>query len=542
MKRLLARYVFLFLTLLPSSALFAVDPPHQKIVIMWGDYGNGHKSAAKSIEGQVKAQNPSVDIAMKSINDFLTPFEDKTSKWVFENSVHYTPWLYDWGFNRYVWFGARISSVGDMPHINRRTALKIAAYLNEQKPDVIVTTFPNLVEYLVYMRKEGLISKEIPIHWQHTDYVPDQYFANLARDLDQPNDRVFVPHEGIRQEWIDKYKLPGERLQAIGIPVDSRWDQPMEDAQRTSFLTAEGLEPARKTITIMSGGNGVGDYSLMVRKIAESMKGSDHSIQIAAICGKNEVCKQKMEALRAELDANFQENLRKTLIEIERELQLPMGSKLKARFYALKQSYSKERLDSLLAELEKFIPAQQQNRYDGIKFRINQALSRRVILKVNGFVKNAMEWVKASDVFIGKAGGISSTELSHISGRRRPSIILLDINGGQEKSNIRLFDAKELAWWTGDQAEVGKISREILDHPDEAARRAGNMDEFRKGFGIERAGQAETRHGKTVVDTLAKLAALSKEEKSVGSEASLEKLALRYRSCLKIISEANLGR
>lgn len=74
-----------------------------------------------------------------------------------------------------------------------------------------------------------------------------------------------------------------------------------------------------------------------------------------------------------------------------------------------------------------------------------------------------LDLMKAADLIVTKAGGLSTSEIAKIG---KP-LVLLDINGGQEGYNVRLFISRGMAVSTHRFNEVGSLVRQLVDHPEE---------------------------------------------------------------------------
>ena len=74
---------------------------------------------------------------------------------------------------------------------------------------------------------------------------------------------------------------------------------------------------------------------------------------------------------------------------------------------------------------------------------------------------DVFRFLKVSDVFVTKSGGLTPTEAAMIG----VPMVLLDINGGQERFNAALFRQVGLALSTADQTLVGELALRILREP-----------------------------------------------------------------------------
>lgn len=362
-----------------ASQVVAAEVPPPKVVIIWASYGNGHKSAGEGIKAEILKANPEALVEFKDVRDFMGPLH----RWYFEKGFKLTgdhPEYYDRWYQKLMRDGAEAQSVGKMPRVGDYQAQTMADWVLESKPSVILSTFHHATEVLVKLREEGMIPKNIPIGWQHTDYTDHKYFARIAQAIDMS----FLPHPELEKSMIEKHGVNPSQVMTTGISVSQKFTQAWTPEEKSLFLKKKGLEPQRRTITLMSGNAGTGDFPEIVRSLSENIV---EPIQIVAICARNEKNYKNLLALQAKL---------------------PPSVKLK---------------------VEGFIPSDEVANY-----------------------------IRSSEIFIGKAGGLSSTEtfVAQI-----PSIFL-DNNGGQERFNIKFFEKEGLAQGVRSESEVGALANVLL--------------------------------------------------------------------------------
>jgi processive 1,2-diacylglycerol beta-glucosyltransferase len=104
-----------------------------------------------------------------------------------------------------------------------------------------------------------------------------------------------------------------------------------------------------------------------------------------------------------------------------------------------------------------------------------------VTLKVEEFIPTheVQRYMKSSDLFIGKAGGLSSTEIFTMG----IVPIFLDNNGGQERKNIRFFFDHGLGVGTKNQFTIGRLAWKILKDKDLQKKWLDNQKIFREELG-----------------------------------------------------------
>lgn len=106
------------------------------------------------------------------------------------------------------------------------------------------------------------------------------------------SDLVVVP----TQHAVDacrRRRLPGERVAALGLPVDLRF-RPCVAGERSAIRRTLGLDEDRFTILVSGGGEGSGRLLLQVRRLTRPA----HPWQVIAVCGRNRALERRLKAVR----------------------------------------------------------------------------------------------------------------------------------------------------------------------------------------------------------------------------------------------------
>lgn len=252
----------------------------EKIVIFWASIGFGHHSAAQAIEAEVRKQHPKAEIVLKDIRDFQNPIRRWFVGHFYDFMTKNNPKGYDTWYRQYMEDAVKLDSVGNTSVALGHKPDRVGKYLEEQNPTLIISTFNHATEALINLKDKGKL-KDIPIAQVLTDYVNTEYFAKMGSKIDMS----FVPHEAIRQEWINKGFLSGDKIQTTGMPVNPKAFDKLSTEERDKYLESKNLDPKQKTILLVSGSAGVGNFELMVKSMADAANGEP--LQIVAVCARN---------------------------------------------------------------------------------------------------------------------------------------------------------------------------------------------------------------------------------------------------------------
>ena len=101
-------------------------------------------------------------------------------------------------------------------------------------------------------------------------------------------DLIVVPTESARQACL-KWRVPPERIQLLGLPVDLRF-RPCAPGEKAALRRRFGLAEDRMTILVSGGGEGSGRLLREVRALAWHEK----PWQVVAVCGRNEKLQRRL--------------------------------------------------------------------------------------------------------------------------------------------------------------------------------------------------------------------------------------------------------
>ncbi len=155
--------------------------------------------------------------------------------------------------------------------------------LRANPPDVVIATHFFPAELLASERRAGRLSSRLVV--VVTDLFPHRLWLTPGADL------VVVGSE-ITAGWCRARGVPAERLAVLGVPVAEAFGRPVDrDALRRQL----GLDPARRTVLVVSGGMGVGPMELIVRKLCEPGSAWGERLQLLVVCGQNERLRQRLQ-------------------------------------------------------------------------------------------------------------------------------------------------------------------------------------------------------------------------------------------------------
>jgi 1,2-diacylglycerol 3-beta-galactosyltransferase len=250
----------------------------KKIVLLYGDTGGGHRSAALSIQQGLRllySDTLNVQLAngLMKVPPFLSAFTDTYPMW-----VNHARMLYALGFhatnNR-----RRIIALRSMLEpLSEKTADSIV----ENNPaDVYVSVHPLFGQGIPAALKR--LAKTTPFIHVVTDLVTG-HAAHYVTDADH----IIVPTAESRREALRNF-VPRRKISVTGQPVSPDFAKRL--GLRDEVRRQLNLDDDLLTVLLIGGGDGMGRLEITARHLALS----NLPVQLLVVCGRNQTVKENLE-------------------------------------------------------------------------------------------------------------------------------------------------------------------------------------------------------------------------------------------------------
>lgn len=253
-----------------------------RFVATYASAGEGHRRAAEAVAAAV----PSSAAAAVELRDCL---EGSAAwfRWTYTDGylamVRHVPWGWGMVYQTADWWGGSRGVRALRRWGNHTQGRPFEAWLLAQQPDVVIATHFYPVEVVATLKRSGrLRSRLLSVI---TDWLPHAFW--IAPGVD----RYAVASEPTRLA-LQRRGVPPAQITVTGIPIDQRFGARPPRPQAAAAL---GIDPARFTLLVGSGGFGIGPVLQLVQQLGR-VPGPCHVLVVA---GRNAGLQRSLARLRA---------------------------------------------------------------------------------------------------------------------------------------------------------------------------------------------------------------------------------------------------
>ncbi|MBV8172675.1 MAG: glycosyltransferase [Candidatus Eremiobacteraeota bacterium] len=258
------------------------QPP--SVLFLFSDTGGGHRTAAEAIDSALRRLPGGAVVRTEMVDAFAAcgvfPLREAIRSYGVALKVQPSPYpaLYHLSNGR---TRARIVTELGKPFIRGN----FRQLLERVDPSLVVSVHPLLNE----LARDTIdaTGSRAPLVTVITDLVTihHAWTTNIPA-----NQYVVASAEAARV--CTSRGIPAERVHNLGLPIRDGFSPP---ADKRAAKELAGLDPGRRVLLIMSGGEGGGKLSGILRRIAGSLRAL--KLQVVAICGRNDALRERLEAM-----------------------------------------------------------------------------------------------------------------------------------------------------------------------------------------------------------------------------------------------------
>lgn len=260
----------------------------KKILILYAAYGGGHYSAAKSIKKYLD-NNYEVQTEIIDCIEYINKVLNKLTTEAYKEMARKLPSLWGKVYSN--------SQKGILGHVSSRTnkvmAIKLKNLINEENPDLVISTHPFSSQMVSYLKRKGKISCKLVTIL--TDFAPHEQWL-IGHEY---TESFFVSNDNMKK-YLKEYGIEDKKIHVTGIPLSDRF---FENFDKTAIFNEFNLDKHKPVILFFGGG----EFGLGKDRPVQILDALIHNLstcQIIAISGKN-----------PKMNSNFKELVKKSNAE-----------------------------------------------------------------------------------------------------------------------------------------------------------------------------------------------------------------------------------
>ncbi len=244
----------------------------EKILILYGSYGGGHKSAANAIKQYIEANSKETQVEMVDCIEYISKFINKITTASYNNMAKKAPWAW-----KRVYFGSEKGVLSKISNgANALMSKKLSHLIKKISPDIIISTHPFATQMTGRLKRKDKI--DLKVATILTDFEIHNQWLQESNYINQ----YFVAHNGMKESMVKK-GIEESKIYVTGIPVSEKF---LEKFNKEAILKEFELQENTKTILFFGGGEmGLGKEKTC--EILKTLIQEFPSIQVIAISGRN---------------------------------------------------------------------------------------------------------------------------------------------------------------------------------------------------------------------------------------------------------------
>jgi processive 1,2-diacylglycerol beta-glucosyltransferase len=248
-----------------------------KILILFGNYGDGHRQAAYAIRKAMRMHLPHVESVVLDFMKWTHPYLHSIAHYVFMQGVKKFPYVYGYFYektregNPY----PRVLKTFNIFGLNR-----IVKLIHKVQPTIVISTFPLAAAAMSQLKSLGLTEcKTVTVITDHTDH---------RSWIHSNTDQYIVGSNPVRMA-LRELGIADTQIAVTGIPVRPEFTK---SYKREHLLAKHGLQDNVPTVLLMGGGAGIIGEGKATFKALEALP---EPVQFIIVCGHNQKLKQRLE-------------------------------------------------------------------------------------------------------------------------------------------------------------------------------------------------------------------------------------------------------
>jgi len=248
------------------------------VLIVSATIGEGHNATGRALEQEIRRLWPECDVRWIDTLDVMAPGLGPLARGAYVGGVESTPGVYDFFYR--ATRDSRPFTAVTKGLIGAWCGRRLAPIVDAYGPDVIISTYPLGSTGLAWLRRHRGLNAAVAA-WVG-DFAPHPFW--VYGDLDV----TYVMHD--HAVPLARAADPAANVRVAALPVVDGF----AGADRAMARRRLGL-PADRFLAVLSTGN----YAFgSVETAVEALLGAHPSVQVVAVCGRNERLLRRLRAAR----------------------------------------------------------------------------------------------------------------------------------------------------------------------------------------------------------------------------------------------------
>ncbi|WP_158598385.1 MGDG synthase family glycosyltransferase [Falsibacillus albus] len=239
----------------------------KKILIFSSDYGEGHKQAAHALNQETKVFSEPSQIQVMDFMQLVHPVMNPLFRTMFLKSISKFPSLYGFLYTK----TSNLQLSHDMAKWSLFYARKVINYIDQFKPDVIVSTFPFASGCLSGLKSKGFV--KAPIVTVITDFAHHRVWIHPYTD------QYLVGAKSVA-DYLMNCGVDESKISITGIPIRKEEHLP---GSKPFLKKRFELDPHKPVVLVMAGAYGLFGENMFT--VLEEM--AELPVQFVIVCGHN---------------------------------------------------------------------------------------------------------------------------------------------------------------------------------------------------------------------------------------------------------------
>lgn len=250
---------------------------NERILILTGDMGEGHKQAAQALLESSPSYLPHADVKVVDFMAVVSPRLHVVSKYLFIQGVKTFPSVYGYFFQK----TRKPNTLSTLlKKLTVHGASRLLQVLHAYQPTVVVSTLPAAAAAMSALKTSGATrASTVTVMTDHTDH---SYWLYPDTDL------YIVGSERVRRSLND-LGIDDAYISVTGIPIRASFCRKYNALR---LREQYNLSPTLPTILIMGGGHGFISPSLIKMLRSDAIQ---QRLQFIIICGHNHQLKERLD-------------------------------------------------------------------------------------------------------------------------------------------------------------------------------------------------------------------------------------------------------